>query len=663
MRPNTIPNKQLIIRIVLIILTISVVVLFISTEYLKKTAVNTLASDDAKKTAQLVFETMNTRMQEGWTKKDLDKIIKRLEVVRKGMSIESYRSPQVEELFGVIPKVKEKVASDPLIQKAMNGEEIFYVDEDTGIVRFLYPMKTSTECNHCHINASEGSINGVLDISFPHSDIKISLDSISFYLICFFIVFLLIFSYIFYSIINKKMVEPIVNLSQNIQSIEQSKDLTKQVKMSTNIVELNMLQDSFNKLLITIKFYYDKMIEGIYTDKLTETYNLTKLHKDIAKNKAYKSGALIVFDLKSLGMINRVYGHKVADNLLKQFSEHIKKTIEQNDIFYRLYGDEFAIMCKENIDSSKILYIKDSLKQHSFEYKQREFILDINIGYTNNIDHTSLEKANMALRYAKKNKFVFYEYNNTLEIKAEDNNHILWLKKLEYALDNDQIQPYFMPMKNTKTGKIDKYETLARIIDKDTIHTPDKFIDISIASGKYALVTQTMIKKTFEYFEHKDVSDIKFSINLSLSDITNKETTDMLFSYLEKYKYSKNIIIELLETEEIDDFKLLNEFIQQVKQHNAQIAIDDFGSGYSNFNYILNLDVDIIKLDSSLVENIFKDQNALIVVSNIVRVAKEINLQVVAEKVTDENIENILTIHEVDYLQGFHIGKPNKDIL
>ena len=92
-------------------------------------------------------------------------------------------------------------------------------------------------------------------------------------------------------------------------------------------------------------------------------------------------------------------------------------------------------------------------------------------------------------------------------------------------------------------------------------------------------------------------------------------------------------------------------------------SIDDFGSGYSNFNYILNLDVDIIKLDSSLVENIFINQHALVVVSNIVRVAKEMDLVVVAERVENENIENILTIHEVDYLQGFHIGKPNKDIL
>jgi hypothetical protein len=178
-----ISNKSLVTRIVGGILIASVILLFISTEYLKKTAVDTLASDDAKKTAQLVFETMNTRMQEGWTKQDLNGIIERLEHIRNGMSISSYRNKHVAELFGEVKEDQKAVDSDPLIQKAMRGEEIFMVNEDTGIVRFLYPMKSSTECTHCHVNSTPDSINGVLDISFPHSDIKISLYS---FLYCFY---------------------------------------------------------------------------------------------------------------------------------------------------------------------------------------------------------------------------------------------------------------------------------------------------------------------------------------------------------------------------------------------------------------------------------------------------------------------------------------------
>ena len=137
----------------------------------------------------------------------------------------------------------------------------------------------------------------------------------------------------------------------------------------------------------------------------------------------------------------------------------------------------------------------------------------------------------------------------------------------------------------------------------------------------------------------------------------------ILFENLEQYDHSENVIVELLETEEISDFDLLCSFIKKVKNYGAKVAIDDFGSGYSNFNYIINLDVDIIKLDSCLIENMYTNQHAIIVVSNIIKIIKELNLEVVAEKVFSKDIEDILTKHGVDYLQGYYIGKARKDIL
>ena len=196
-----------------------------------------------------------------------------------------------------------------------------------------------------------------------------------------------------------------------------------------------------------------------------------------------------------------------------------------------------------------------------------------------------------------------------------------------------------MPMYHTKTKKINKYETLARIVENGNVHSPDKFLDIAISSGKYNIITQTMIKKAFLYFEN--ISDVKFSINIALSDILNEETVEILFDHLEKYKYSSNVIIELLETEEIADFVLLNNFIKKVKSYDAKVAIDDFGSGYSNFNYIMNLDVDIVKLDSCLIENMYTDQHSVVIVSNIVKIIKELGLEVVAENVFSKEIAYI----------------------
>ena len=653
-----ISNGTLIARIVIFILVIGLIIAFVSTEYLKKTAVNNLASDDAKKTAQLVFETMNTRMQEGWTKKDLDKIIKRLEHIRTGMSIASYRSQSVEEIFGVVPRDKKIVDSDPLIQRSMKGEELFSVDEEKGLVRFLYPMKTTENCIICHSNSKMGEVNGVLDISFPQSDIKISLDTMSYYFIALLIGFLSILSYVFFLIINLKMVKPIVKLTNEIEKVEQSRDLSKRAEIDTNIKELGILQNSFNKLLETIKYYYDRLLETIYTDELTNVANYSRLLKDIETSSSKIS--LASLDINSFGKINRVYGARVADSLLVDFASFLTNYIGNEGRVYRLYGDEFALLYKKTISNNDIKDLIVKLREKKFYYKDIDFTLDITVGYVSG-EESILEHANIALKSAKNSYKQKAEYNESLKVKDEDNNHLVWAKKLERAIKKDKLVPYFMPMKNVKSGKIDKYETLIRLIEDDTVYTPDKFMEVSHASGKYHIITQTVIKKAFEYF--KDMENIKFSINFALSDITNEQTRGLLIESLKSFKYSENVIIELLETEEISDFELLNRFINEVKQYGAKIAIDDFGSGYSNFNYILNLDVDIVKLDSSLVENIYTDQSSAVVVSNIVRVAKELGLTVVAEKVSNEHIERILTIHEVDYLQGYHIGMPNKNIV
>ena len=659
MKSQYISNKTLIIRIVLTVLFISVVVLFISSEYLKKTAVNNLAEDDAKKTAQLVFETMNTRMQEGWIKKDLNKIIKRLEIVRDGMKISSYRSAQVEELFGEVLKDKEISSKDPLIIEAMRGKEIFKINENTGEIRFLYPMITTQECNQCHTNATEGSVNGVLDITFPQSEIKISLDTIFIYVIIFFIVFLLILSYVFYVVVNKNMVQPVVELTSNIVEIQNSKDLTRRVNINSNIKELGVLQKNFNSLLITIKYYYERLIEKIYTDELTSINNLTKLQSDLEIQNSNLS--LIILDIKSFSKLNQVYGNNISDFILKEFTKNVNIVLNHNGVAYRLYIDEFAIVFNKKISHSEVLKFSNKVKEFIYTYKESEFILDLTIGYAHGTNKNVLENAKLALKEAKKKKLNIFMFDETIAIQDEDIHHMKWLNKLDEAIANDQVVPYFMPIKTTKTGEINKYETLVRIVENGNVHTPEKFLDIAISSGKYHIITQIMIKKVFEYF--KDIKDIKFSINIGLSDIMNEETMKILFKNLEQYEYSENVIVELLETEEIADFDLLCNFIKKVKNYNAKIAIDDFGSGYSNFNYIINLDVDIIKLDSCLIENMYTNQHAVVIVSNIVKIIKELNLEVVAEKVFSKDIETILTIHGVDYLQGYYIGKAGKDIL
>lgn len=656
MKNNLITNKALIFRILIIILLFSIISLFLSTIYIKRAALTTLAEDDAKKTSELIFETMYVRMQEGWAKKDLVKILNRMEHIRHNLEVNSYRSKDVEKIMGVIKEDKEKVNSDLLIKKAMEGEKQFVV-EDNGSIRYLYPIKVSKECITCHHNAKVGDVNGVLDIKYPPNEIKISLDMMIYYFLIFFIFFIFLYFYIFYKIINKKIIEPVVNFTEEIKKVSKDTSFTKRAHIKTKTAEIYSLQNRFNKLLDTITYYYNQLLTNLYTDSLTKIPNLAKLQEDI---KLYNNHSLIVVSLDSFKTINSFYGVKVGDFIMNEVAKLLVKISKKTGSVYRLHSDEFAILSNGSVNISFCEDLIKTISKKVFKYNDIDINIQATIGLAKDSKSRSLEKAILAVRTAKKEKRNIEVFNNELTLKDEYKNHIKLTSILKESLEKDQLIPFYQALENTKTKKIDKYEALARIVKDDEIITPDKFLEISKSSKQYPKITEAMIKKSFEYF--KDKKDLSFSINLSMDDIKNEKTTSYLFEMIDKYNINERLTIELLESEELNHFEIINKFIKKLKKYNIQIAIDDFGSGYSNFAYIIKLDIDYLKIDSSLIENIHIDKQALKIVKSIISFAKELEIKLVAEKVHNKEIYNILTNLKVDYLQGYYIGKPQEII-
>jgi len=654
-----ISNKRLIFKITIFLLLSSIICILVASIYLKHAALENLAEDDAHKTSELIFETMNTRMQEGWAKEDLNKIINRLEHIRKDLNVHSYRSKKVEEIFGVNIKDQNTVRDDIFIQKAMNGEKQFMIEEN-GSIRYLYPMIASAECLTCHINAKVGDVNGVLDISYPPSEIKISLDSMTLYFIVFFIIAILIFFYLFYFVINAKMVKPLVSLKDEIIAVSDAEDFNKNVFVKTNIMEIKTLQFSFNKLLTKINTYYDKLLENIYFNHLTSLPNYVKLEQDIESKEV---NSLMIINIDDFRTINQFYGTKVGDKIIQLMAKILKEKTKDIGTLYKLHSDEFAILLNTNVDIQFCEKLIKSIRKHDFIYEESTIHVTISIGITYDEKDALIEKTTNTIRKAINENVSIKVFDDSLmkENEHEHASHIIWTKNIEVALSEHKIIPFFQPIKEVKTNVISKYETLARLEKDGVIYTPDKFIDISKRSKQYHTFTRAMIHNTFEYF--KDKESISFSMNFSIDDIQEKKTIDLLFKYLEKYNIGDRFILELLETEEFSDFDIVNNFIQKLKKYDVKVAIDDFGSGYSNFAYIGNLDIDFLKLDSSLIENIHTNSNSYKVVKNINTFAHDMGLQTIAEKVHCEEIEVLLKKLGIDFLQGYHIGKPKDSIL
>lgn len=238
-------------------------------------------------------------------------------------------------------------------------------------------------------------------------------------------------------------------------------------------------------------------------------------------------------------------------------------------------------------------------------------------------------------------------------------NEIVFLKNV---VDNSNIEPYVQGIFDTKTLKIKKYESLMRLVDPNSkeVFSVFPYLEISKKIKLYENMMQIMVEKTFSLFSNQD---IEFSINLSYEDIANEAFMHFLYDKINSYKNSKNIIFEILESDFIEDFNVVKEFTTYVRTKGCKIAIDDFGSGYSNMENILKLKPEIIKIDGSLIKNINVSEESKTIVKNIVNMAKELNAKTVAEYVHSKEVFDIVKNMQIDFLQGFYLSEPKSCFL
>jgi PAS domain S-box-containing protein len=231
------------------------------------------------------------------------------------------------------------------------------------------------------------------------------------------------------------------------------------------------------------------------------------------------------------------------------------------------------------------------------------------------------------------------------------------VKTIEYALKNDGVISLFQPIVDNKKGKIVKYESLVRIRNaKGELLTPGIFLEVSKKAGLYTHIASKIIDNTFQTMKEKNIA---VSINLAPGDVLRDSIRTKILECLKKCSPEKGMItFELLEDEIIKYPKTMHEFIDEVLSLNADIAIDDFGRGYSNFTRIVELKANIIKIDGSLIKNIDKDKVKKDAVEAIVKFAKKENKITVAEYVENKNIYDTLRKLEVDFSQGYYFSKP-----
>jgi diguanylate cyclase (GGDEF)-like protein/PAS domain S-box-containing protein len=298
-------------------------------------------------------------------------------------------------------------------------------------------------------------------------------------------------------------------------------------------------------------------------DKLkifANTDSLTKLgNRNAIKEEIYNSENifLILVNIDSFSQINDFYGHELGDATLVEFASKLQQNCSMNKELklFRVSGDEFAILTVDmpaHIVVQKAQSIVEFINSHIYEVEDETVELNVTVSISLEKKEKLLITADMAIKVARRESKNLIVYDKAINLDKEYENNMLWTKKIKEAIKNDKIVLFFQPIVDNASGKINKYESLMRLIDEnDQVITPYFFLEIAKKAKLYKQLTKIIVQKSFENFRE---NDFEFSINLGIDDILDKDINEYIIEMLAIYNISNRVIFEIVESESIEKF-------------------------------------------------------------------------------------------------------------
>lgn len=400
-----------------------------------------------------------------------------------------------------------------------------------------------------------------------------------------------------------------------------------------------------------------------YFDSLTGYPNRKRMLRDLS---IMDHPALLLVNIDNFKEVNDIFGYRDGDNILIRTADSLQALLDDG-IVYRLSGADFGILleipdqcedCQKDFLTREVRNLLSNIEPVNIEEYAVNIQVSIGISYSpvSNIMRM-ISDSDIALQEAKHNpaKFVFYVPN--LETERIFKADLQWKNEIEQAISEKRIFPFYQPIIDNKSRQIVKYECLARLLNnKGSIHLPGEFLPIAQRNNLYPKITRSILKQAFESL---NLHNHGISINLGASDLTDSFTRQYIVTLLNQFSHLGECIqFEILESEVIQDPSVIQQFIAEVKEFNCTTAIDDFGSGYSNFDYLSKYDIDMVKIDGSLIKHLDSDNKSFKLVANMVQFCKELNLKTVAEYVHNEAVFEKVQSLGIDYSQGFYFAKP-----
>ncbi len=361
------PISRALALIFLVVALFSSVAILSASRYIKDYTVGQIASDEATKTSELIFQSLYSVMKRGWSKNDIYEIVSNIQTTVPDIEVYLHRSPPVEKLYGSVSDIHHPAEKDGPVIAAMEGGTPTLMEQGDKI-RFIYPIHAQQECLSCHHNSTLGGVNGVIDMRMPVEKLRVPLEFTISSVVYLFLIAALVLGLVIYLAVSRFLVHPVKELSDYMQAVSGSHDLGKRVPpVSSAFCEITGLRDNFNCLLDKTEDVQRQLRERSERDPLTGLYNRRKFD-EIARLELHRSErhnhnfALLLIDLNRFKPINDEYGHDAGDELLCEVSDALQANLRDEDVLARIGGDEFLILVPES-ELKSATQIAEKMKQ------------------------------------------------------------------------------------------------------------------------------------------------------------------------------------------------------------------------------------------------------------------------------------------------------------
>ncbi|VAX12407.1 diguanylate cyclase/phosphodiesterase (GGDEF & EAL domains) with PAS/PAC sensor(s) [hydrothermal vent metagenome] len=412
-------------------------------------------------------------------------------------------------------------------------------------------------------------------------------------------------------------------------------------------------------------------------DSLTGLHNRNHFQDQLTHQINYAArfkleGSLLFVDLDQFKYINDTLGHQSGDKCLISAAQALQSSLREVDFIGRLGGDEFGIILPRTNKEGALkvaLNLLANLAQQTLFPDKLSITLSASIGITLFPAHGAspselLARADAAMYTAKRNG------RNQAHVYSDEDKELLnmqtkihWESRIRHALDHDLFVLHYQPIVDLRTNRIAHYEALLRMQDEDgSLIYPSEFLEIAERFGLISDIDKWVLNKSIQAQgeTRRGREPVTLAVNLSGRHFGNSEFIQLVKDALKKHDADPHaLIFEVTETAAVENFAQAKSFIESLRNLGCRFALDDFGMGYSSFQYLKNLPVDMVKIDGNFVRNLHQNHDDRVIVKAMCELARGMHINTVAEFVENEEIRILLQEFGIDYGQGFHIAHPN----